>query len=49
MYCARHIWCDGQPAEHWGELSEWLQVEGDLDDFIFYDPFGLPPDPEWAK
>lgn len=49
MYRVKKLFCDGLSPELWGDCRDWFEVEGDLDDFIFYDPTDLPPDPDWCK
>jgi len=45
MYCPVPIEYDDLVFDPFAAAGEWFNVEGDLDDFIFFDPSGLSPEP----
>ena len=45
MYSAFPFDCDDRQPEHNLDSVDWFNVEGDLDDFIFFDPAGVSSEP----
>ena len=41
MYCSFPLNFDESVPEFPAETGDWFSVEGDLDDFIFFDPAGI--------
>ena len=45
MFCPFSFSSDDRFSEQSSETADWFNVEGDLDDFIFFDPAGMTPEP----
>ena len=45
MYTVLPIEPDLAFPDFLAEVGDWFNVEGDLDDFIFFDPTGFLPEP----
>lgn len=45
MYAAFPVEPDKVFPDFFADTGEWFNVEGDLDDFIFFDPTGILPEP----